>query len=319
VWEYLFGERAAARAARRKFWETVSDRISKLANESYWSLANYTGVLAAQLEEYLRYRTYLLLLQWDDHKVLKDRLEAIAEAYRDTSFCYFCRILKLFNDFQFENSNTYLLTSYWSGEMSRKLYNQFVEATEWEDSGQRVDTFKILRVMEGKVSPTDDRLIAKLPVDDFNRLIANVDDDVSSGTQGLASVRSAYARWLVMQPSKVRLVAESLRAYSELLHHELAILYEDWLKKRPGGRDELANVVASESWPNVVSVGAFYTIDRARFQGSSLRPIGRVQKQPTAQRAASGRGGGPKDRLASKSGEGVGKAIPRSRKRGPRA
>lgn len=308
-WDYLFGERAATRAARRKFWESVSVEVATLARESYWGLANYAGVLAAQLEEYHELRTYHLLLQWDDHADLERRLDEIADSYRATSFCFFCRVIKLFNDFQFERSNTYLLTSQWSGEMARKLYNQFVEAIDRDDEQQRIDTLKILSVMKTKDSENPERTLNDLPVDDFNRRVAEVYDAPSA--RGLRDVRDAYGGWLRQDPSKVLLVAQSLRAYSELLHHELAMLYEDWLVKRRGGRDELARTVAMGNWPNVLSVDAFFTIDRARSQGVSLRPIGRVRKQREVGAVGSGKRHAQRGkRDGNQSSEGVGMERP---------
>lgn len=106
--KWLLEQRSVRSAARREFAQKVTTQISNLADKHYWSLANYAGLLAGVLENYLRTRCYHLLLIWDESSQLAVRLDELATEAADNSFPHFCHLISLFDTFQFQGSNTYL-------------------------------------------------------------------------------------------------------------------------------------------------------------------------------------------------------------------
>ena len=98
-------------AARREFIKESSGQVSKLAKEHYWALANDAGVLAGMLEEYLHIVDFHLLLEWDSPMSAARASRASPRTTPDRASSKLCRLLWLFDKFQFEESNTYLTTT----------------------------------------------------------------------------------------------------------------------------------------------------------------------------------------------------------------
>jgi tetratricopeptide (TPR) repeat protein len=286
TYKFFLSEGRARFDARRKFTETVTADISGLAKSHYWALANYSGTLAAQFESYIDAQNQLLLLRWDRRRRLQSELHTRADQCADASFWTFCQLLLRFDDFQFRGSNTYLLTTHAAGELAKKLYNSFIAALPRE-SETTIDTLTILKTLrhppppavviatatgeERRVPPASreaDR-IADLPARAFI-------DGVDTGAIDLKEVRRAYTAWLRDQPLTVEKAGQSLRAYSELLTHELALLHEQWFLRRKG--------LWSTEWPrNAISSNSLQTMQQVRFESALLASMP-TRDEPRTQR-----------------------------------
>jgi hypothetical protein len=249
-------------AARRAFVDKTTGQISDLAKQHYWALANHAGVLAGMLEEYLQLVDYHLLLEYSDQKGLRERLDLIARKYADDTFYDLCRLVWLFNRFQFDGSNTYLLTSDVAGRACKQLYNTFIAALPVKEESAHLNTLAILHAMScpRKVKGREKPIIgAELTVIEFNRLFRGQ----------LSKSREVYQDWLNSRLDSVTLAAKALRAYNELLSHELAKLYRGWFKHEPYSALPFADAVAYNKWPETLSVDSVRVIAHA-LSGSEL-------------------------------------------------
>ncbi len=269
--KWLFDEASASIKARRDFAQKVTDQVADLAKTYYWSLANHAGVVAGLLEEYLALVDHHLLLAWPGGRQdLEQRLGDLADEAAQQSFCYFCRLVWLFDQFQLRGSNTYLLTTDAAGRVCRRLYNSFMASLPVGEAtrAQRLDTLVILKVMAEKVSrPGSEEpvAVAEMTPAGFNAL-------VEAGE--LKEVRAAYREWLAARLPDVAAAAEALRAYNEVLSHELARLYRPFFGWSPVSVDPYAEAVAFDLWPHVLTAQSVRAINRAWRQGELLRPPG---------------------------------------------
>jgi hypothetical protein len=278
--KWFFDQRSAERSARRQFAQSVTAQISELAKNHYWSLANCAGVLAGLLESYLDMRTYHLLLLWAERKDLERRLEEIANECAEASFFHFCRLIGLFDTFQFQGSNTYLLTSHAAGETSKRLYNSFIACLPGDDE-DRIETLKIVKVLreERKTKLSSAPVpVSQLPSFQFMEEIARKD---------LQDELERYSRWIKNRVPDVEEAADALRAYNELLNRELACLYRDFFKKTPADAESYLGEVAFDDWPNLLTEQSYHAIKRASVQSALLRPLGapRSAGQPSSGKA----------------------------------
>ena len=276
--KWFFDQWSAERTARREFAQSVTTQISDLAKDYYWSLANYAGVLAGLLESYLDNRTHHLMLLWADPKDLDRRLDEIAKNFAETSFYHFCRLIGLFDEFQFQHSNTYLLTSHAAGETSKRLYNTFIGSLSAEDPEDRINTLKIVKVLQEMRQTDLDP--APIPVSKFpNALFI---DEVAN--KDLKTELEDYRNWIRNRVPEVEEAADALRAYNELLNHELARLYRDFFKKTPPDSNLYLGEVAFDDWPNLLTEQSYAAIERANLQSALLRPLGAPisARQPSA-------------------------------------
>jgi hypothetical protein len=266
--KWLFDQWSAERTARREFAQTVTTQISKLAKDYYWSLANYAGVLAGLLESYLDNRTHHLMLLWEDRRDLENRLEQIAKTFAEASFYHFCRLIGLFDSFQFQGSNTYLLTNHAAGETSKRLYNTFIASLPTDDSEEGINTLKIVKVLrEERDTPLSSKpmKVADYPSELFMNTVAK--DDLGDELKN-------YGKWIRSQIPEVEEAAAALRAYNELLNHELARLYRDFFKKTAPDNKLYLGEVAFDDWPNLLTEQSYAAIERANIQSALLRPLG---------------------------------------------
>ncbi len=266
--KWLFDQWSAERTARREFAQTVTTQISKLAKDYYWSLANYAGVLAGLLESYLDNRTYHLLLLWDDRRDLDSRLDEIATTFAETSFYHFCRLIGLFDSFQFQGSNTYLLTNHAAGETSKRLYNTFIASLPTDNTQDGINTLKIVKVLREehntKLSSKPMKVV-DYPSELFMSTIAK---------DALKEELKSYSNWIKNRIPEVEEAAAALRAYNELLNHELARLYRDFFKKTAPDSQLYLEEVAFDDWPNLLTEQSYSAIERANVQSALLRPLG---------------------------------------------
>jgi hypothetical protein len=276
-------------AKRREFRKETTGQISKLAQDHYWFLANHAGVLGGMLEEYLMYVDFHLLLEYDRPGALADRLKEIADGYSYQTFYSLCRLLWLFDKFQFEQSNTYLLTTDLAGRSCAQLYNSFIMSLPMssEDVAPPLDTLAILDIMtrpiamHGRKDPVNGFDLTEAEFNkmaDGDRSDDRVTDDPRAGS--LAEARVAYRDWLGGRLDQVCVAAQSLRAYSELLGLELARLYREWSKKVPNSQLADAEKDAYYEWLDALTGESVHAISRARAGSELLQALGRGAPQP---------------------------------------
>jgi hypothetical protein len=272
-------------AARREFAQKVTDQISNLASKHYWSLANYAGVVAGLLEGYLCGRFYHLIVLWDDKAPLNRRLDELADEATIISFPHLCRLIALFDAFQFKESNTYLLTDHPAGETCKRLYNTFL--------GSLPEKLNLanLYALEIPVEEGAKKKVGEIPAAYLTEAVID---------KYLPNEKKIWRDWLRNDLEGVIQAADALRAYNELLLHELANLYRDWFKQEQPDIPYLEELVL-ERWPNVLTEQSFVAIGRARQQTTLLSPLGA---------AISGISASPEERMAGP--EGAGEARPQS-------
>jgi hypothetical protein len=279
---------AARREFVQKFATKVTSRVATLANQHYWSLANYAGLLALLLEDYLHTRIYHLMLIWAAPDELAKRLDDLAQKTANQSFPHFCRLVGLFNAFQFQGSNTYLLTDHASGESCKRLYNTLVNSLSGELNRKLANLYQ-REIPYGSDGNQKATKISDLPA-------AALTDDITKTY--LNEEKSAWRDWLRFDPAGVSRAAEALRAYNELLGHELALLYKDWFDRSRAAIGFGGDAVVHR-WPNVLTAQSLVAIGQSRSESPLLRPLGTAVSTPAAtapNEGASGarrRGGGP--------------------------
>lgn len=266
--KWVFDQWSAERDARRKFAQSITEQISGLAKDYYWSLANCAGVVAGLLESYLDDRTHHYIVVWRDRAYLSERLDEIADNVANNSFYHFCRLIGLFEKFQFQKSNTYLLTNHAAGETSKRLYNAFIASLPPEEPEKGIDLAKIVKVLreekqvEGAGKPIP---VSEFPEDAFMQDIANNE---------LKEQLKAYKVWIRCAIPSVEEATDALRAYNELLNHELARLYKDFFKKNPPGTSRYLGSIVFDDWPNVLTEQSYFAIEKSSMQSALLRPLG---------------------------------------------
>jgi hypothetical protein len=208
------------------------------------------------------------MLLWEDRRDLENRLEQIAKTFAEASFYHFCRLIGLFDSFQFQGSNTYLLTNHAAGETSKRLYNTFIASLPTDDSEEGINTLKIVKVLrEERDTPLSSKLmkVADYPSELFMNTVAK--DDLGDELKN-------YGKWIRSQIPEVEEAAAALRAYNELLNHELARLYGDFFKKTAPDNKLYLGEVAFDDWPNLLTEQSYAAIERANIQSALLRPLG---------------------------------------------
>jgi hypothetical protein len=301
-------------AARRAFIDKTTGQISDLAKEHYWGLANHAGVLAAALEEYLYMTDYHMLLAYDEPSGLTARLDDMAETYSNRTFYDLCRLIWLFDRFHLAGSNTYLLTSDVAGRACRQLYNDFVTALLGDVESESLDTLAILDVM-GRLPERDEPAKPREPTrndekasDKEKRALTGSDLTrrefnkrfVDPPKAELGKVRDAYRDWLRSHLDNVTWAAQALRAYNELLCHELANLYRGWFKPEPYSALPFAKAVTHDRWPDILSKDSVVVIARALAGSELLQSIARGpstrDEQPSTAEDSAGVGAKKKER-----------------------
>jgi hypothetical protein len=247
-------------AARREFAEKVTEEISKLSTEHYWSLANYAGVVSGRLENYLQGRAYHLLLQWNDPSDLRHRLDELADEAAKNSFPHLCRLIASFDAFQFTKSNTYLLTDHAAGETCKRLYNTFV--------GSLPEKLNLANLYASEITDENGK---KEKIGLVHP--AYITEKVIMQHEHLANEWKTWRNWLRNNLGDVIQSADALRAYNELLLHELANLYRDWFKQEQP-ETPYADELVFDAWPNVLTEQSFIVIGRTRQQPTLLSPLG---------------------------------------------
>lgn len=240
----------------------------QLAEKHYWALANAAGVVAGQLEEFLVERTYHLVIRWEDRASLAARLDEIAEDSASASFPHFCRLIWLFDAFQFQGSMTYLLTDHAAGDHCKRLYNMFVASLP---SQLQLATIRELTINVDKGGRKVKRKLRDLPSGELTEAMIH---------KRLKSESGAYADWFKGNVPAVGVAAHALRAYSELLNHELAVLYRLWFKHKQPSPEAYGVEQSLGAWPGVLTRESADTIRAASFHSELLQPLGAALKLP---------------------------------------
>jgi hypothetical protein len=262
--KWLLEQLSARAAARREFAKEVTKQISSLAEKHYWGLANAAGVLAGQLEGYLVDRTVHLALIWESREALRARLNELAGEAGRASFPHFCRLIWLFDAFQFQGSTTYLLTSHSAGDMCKRLYNVFIGSLPVSSS---LNIANIREITAG--------------IEDGGKVVRKKLRDLPAGTltdmqisQQLPAEQKAYIEWFESAVPDVSTAANALRAFNELLNHELALLYRLWFRQRPSFPEAYVLEQRLGQWPDLLTRQAVDTLSLAGYQSNLLRPLG---------------------------------------------
>lgn len=299
--KWLLDEVKATNAKRREFVQRTSEKVVDLAWTHYWGLANATGTLAGQLTQHLRMVDAHVLVIWAEPAGLRQRMEEMAKETAEQSFASFVRLLHAFERFQFRGSNTYLLPHHAAGETLRRLYNRFVESLDAElrnclgDVRLAIERKLTVKDKDGRDDPRLDLgspRFEALPwfVSDRTGTAAASRSDAALD-QALRLARARYETWLATQPAAVAEAADTLRAFSRLLTHELATLHAVWHRDRgplalsEAWRQAQAAVIG-RAWPGVLDDTSVETIRRARSVSPFLTPLGMGAKQGRQQQEA---------------------------------
>jgi membrane protein YqaA with SNARE-associated domain len=262
VGKWVFEQWSARLKAQRDFAGKVADGVVQHANKYYWLLATASGVLARGLDEAVRSRMIHLVLRWDSRDDLSLRLDELAaQAERDT-FPHLVWLISRFQEFQFVGSNTYLLTDHAAGETCKRLYNDFVDSLS-QELRSRLANLHAREIDLGP--PTGRRRASEIAP-------AELRPDVVAAAFGEES--RMWRRWLRESPEAVLRAANSLRAYSEVLTHELAHLHRHWFRRGSAGGDLLLPEVAFDDWPHVLTDRSFGALRRTRWSSPLYRPLG---------------------------------------------
>lgn len=287
--KWLLDEAKAANAKRREFVARTTDKVVDLAWTHYWGLAKATGTLAGRLTQHLRIVDAHLLVVWPAPSDLRRRMEELAKETADASFASFVRLLYAFERFQFRGSNTYLLPHHAAGETLRRLYNRFVESLGTElvkclpDIRLAIERKLSVKDKEGRDDPRLDLGSAQFETIPWFSAegigTAASDRTAASLERGLAPARAHFETWLATQPAAVAEAADTLRAFSRLLTHELATLHAVWHRdKGPFALTEAwrqaQEAVEAKAWPGVLDETAVETIRRARSVSPFFMPLG---------------------------------------------
>jgi hypothetical protein len=287
--KWLLDEVKAANAKRRDFVARTSEKVVDLAWTHYWGLANATGTLAGRLTQHLRMVDAHLLVIWVAPGALRQRMDELARETADASFPSFVRLLYAFERFQFRGSNTYLLPHHAAGETLRRLYNRFVEGLDTElvkalpDVRLAIERKLTVRDKDGRDDPRLDLGSAQfetIPWFTADGLGAAAADRTDAALEGaLRPARERYEAWLATQPAAVAEAADTLRAFSRLLTHELASLHAAWHRDKgpfalsDAWRQAQAAVIG-RAWPGVLDESSVETIRRARSVSPFFTPLG---------------------------------------------
>lgn len=287
--KWLLDEVKATNAKRREFVARTSEKVVDLAWTHYWGLANATGTLAGRLTQHLRMVDAHLLVIWAEPEALRQRTAELAKETADASFASFVRLLYAFERFQFRGSNTYLLPHHAAGETLRRLYNRFVESLDAElvkclpDVRLAIERKLAVRDKDGREDPRLDlgsaqfETIPWFTADGIGTAAADLTD--ATLERALRPARQRYEAWLATQPAAVAEAADTLRAFSRLLTHELATLHAVWHRdKGPFALSEAWRqaqaAVIGQAWPGVLDETSVETIRRARSVSPFFTPLG---------------------------------------------
>lgn len=321
AWNYIgpkIWERYAARAkARDEFIKGTTAGVVKLARTHYWALANAAGTAADLLAEHLRSLQLHLMVSYagrnrigeDAVAELRANIDRVCKSNAEFSFPSIVRLIVLFDRFQFSGSETYLLPNHAAGMALRRLYNQFVgalpEGAFISDIRKAVEKhLKEEKKWESGAAPLG---LGGSFLSDRTQL-----DDVL----GLKETRERYQRWLRDSVVNVADAADALRAYAELLSHELAelnyVFFRDKGKPRTTGEFAVETIIGS-SWSGVLNEDSILTLQRAAAESEFYRPLGGVSARwDTVARAredpknASAKGNAPPLVVAVKPNDGAG-------------
>lgn len=265
---------SARLSAQRDFVKGTTTEVVKLASTHYWALANAAGTTGDLLGLHLRTVQAHLALRYASADVsgadaaagLQATMQRICRDSARSSFPSVVRLLVLFDRFQFRGSQTYLLPSHASGMALRRLYNQF--------AGSLPEEF---------VTPI--RVAVEAYLRDEPKTAAGKIADGLGGTfleRGILKFEAElelYRTWLQQDLVQVSDAADALRAFGELLTHELANLNRVFFKDHSivEGTSGLGiRMLEKAVWPATLGEASLLALVRADAQSEFYRPLGGI-------------------------------------------
>jgi hypothetical protein len=284
---------------RRTFVVETTKSVSGFATTHYWALANAAGTLSGALDQYLRMTRAYCFLNYATATQLSDRLDDLAREAAKVSFPALARLVIRFDRFQFHGSNTYLLPHHTSGETLRRLYNAFVASADQrlltlirqgvenhlaaEAKPEATDPFGLYGTfLEGLPDQNDPE--EKHPEEKHPE-----EKHPEEKHKELSEARAIWQKWLRNSLPDVNEAADALRAYSEILSHELALLNAVFFQDRPGVLRNfvrasgiadrrpwrpLVAIWARENWPMLVSARTVAAAARSSALSRDFAPLG---------------------------------------------
>lgn len=251
---------------------TASVDVADLAKNHYWGLANYAGVLAGALDDYLKHRAHHLFLHLDgdptrNRASIRERLDTIAKEKARETFPYLCQLVSRFDRFHFKGSNTYLLTNHEAGEVCKQLYNAFLSSLPTNEQLNRADLY---------AHEVGGQAVGELEPAALGRLVEEDNEEAAV----LRRARDAWQNWLRYDRAGVSQATDALLAYNEILLREMAALYQGWfdLHRTPETPD--SNATADGSWPYALTEPTRLAVERFRDTATLLAPLGSAASTP---------------------------------------
>lgn len=260
--------------AQRDFIKGTTTEVVKLASTHYWALANAAGTTGDLLGLHLRTVQAHLALRYASPGVsgaeaaegLQATMQRICTDSARISFPSVVRLLVLFDRFQFRGSQTYLLPNHAAGMALRRLYNQF--------AGSLPEDFVTpVRIAVEAYLRDEPKTAAGEPGAGMGGTF------LESGILKLETEMELYRVWLQQHLLQVSDAADALRAFGELLTHELANLNRVFFNDRgtvEGTSGFGARMLEEAAWPATLGEGSLLALVRADAQSEFYRPLGGI-------------------------------------------
>jgi hypothetical protein len=237
------------------------------------------------------------------------------------AFNNLCRVLWYLDDFQYRGSETYLLTTHHASEQAKRLVNRFTESLA-ADADPKLEIQQLIRLLDHRL-PTGRRggeqeSSEKMPPASAGQGDAGLApgaDQAQAAKAGAGAGKDGGAReipdWNRLDPECIQRVfkdplaawayrmrwrlediaeaATCMRAYSELLSHELALLFRQFHRGPSDPHHDLRVQVAHGDWPNVLSTSSAIALESLSGHSTLLKPVGGFGLPPA------GTGGGERE------------------------
>jgi len=295
--KFGFGELSARYKIQRDFAGSTGQQIAALANQHYWAIANAAGTLSVGLRSYLEAVEIRLYLRWASRESLREELARVADRASFDTFPSLVQLVWSLHSFQFVGSNDYLLPHRSASTHLRRLYNGFRRgvaaaaidggddlATGLLQNGKSKDgKFDLEATLDAasrkhRQSP-EPRRAEQAPAENAPAEANGLENTAEKlADDGLERLRRAWAGWLVNNLPSVLSATDSLEAFSRLLQHELADLYEDWFrdKKVAGELAKVERAVERRTWFGMLTRAELATLAVAREEHDFMTALRRT-------------------------------------------